>query len=120
MIRLKRLLLIFVVALAVPLQGTAAIAAGICMPFGHHDAPAAQAHDYAQQGGVADSQGAADTDQGGAHCGPCVACCGTAASIAPAFDLSASVPTGARVEAHPAAEPARMLSGVLDRPPLAL
>lgn len=112
MTRLKRLLLIFLIALAVPVQGTAAVAADICMTSGAHDTSAVHTHGHSHHGDVGDSGGAADSAQAGAHCG-------MAASMPPAIVLAVSAQADAGIEVHPAAEPVRMLSGALDRPPLA-
>lgn len=123
MIRLKRLLLLFLIALAVPVQGFAAVKSGICMTFGHHDAPASAAiHDAAvthDHGAPAQAQ-EPDAGESSAHCGPCVACCGAAAFIAPAAVLRAHLPTIFHVRAHPFAEPDSVSPAALDRPPLAL
>ena len=81
-----RLLVAFALALAIPLQGAAAVTAGICMAIGHHDAAGAPApHDHgAEDGHHADhSMPGDDGGSDSAHCAPCVACC-AAASIAPA------------------------------------
>jgi hypothetical protein len=120
---LTRLLLLFLIALAMPVQGFAAIQSGICMTFGHHDAPArAATHDASVMHGHDGPAQAhdADSDESSAHCGPCVACCGAAASIAPAMVSVAALPVVARIQVHPDAEPDSLLPAALDRPPLAL
>lgn len=123
MIPLKRLLLLFLIALAVPVQGFAALESGICMAFGHHDAPASSAiHDAA----VAHDHGApvyahdADPGESSVHCGSCVACCGAAASNAPAMVSGAGLPATGRIRVHPDAAPGSVPPAALDRPPLAL
>lgn len=122
MIRLKRLLLLSLIALALPVQGFAAVKSGICMTFGHHDEPATAAihdapvaHDH---GSLAQSD--MDPGESSAHCGPCVACCGAAAFIAPAAVPGADLPATFHVRAQPFAEPDSVLPAALDRPPLAL
>ena len=118
--RLKRLLLILVLAFAVPGQGLAAVSAGICMALSHHDAPAALGgHDHGQHGGGGADSGTADADQGDAHCGPCAACCGTASISSSVVPLGSDAPRAA-IEMHPVTQPARFLLDGLDRPPLAL
>jgi hypothetical protein len=82
------------VALVVPLQGMASVAAGQCMALGHHQDAGEYGH--AQDNGNAHdhdshSHAAGDkqADEGGtnAHCGPCTACCASA-SIASLSDVS--------------------------------
>lgn len=117
-----RLLVAFALALAIPLQGAAAVTAGICMAIGHHDAAGTPAqHDHgAQDGHHADDS--MPHDEGGsdsAHCAPCVACC-AAASIAPAARVFLlQDPPAAAVAALPYLHPG-FLPEKLDRPPLAL
>lgn len=100
-------------ALAVPLQGFASVAAGQCMAFGHHhqDAGSQDHEHHAHDDG---------TDEGKSpHCGPCTACCASA-SIAGAAPLSL-LPSASHLKyaflplAPPGVEPQRF-----DRPPLAL
>lgn len=123
MIRLKRLLLLFLIALAIPVQGFAAVKSGICMTFGHHDASVSAAiHDAAvtHDHGAPAQADDADPGESSAHCGPCVACCGAAASIAPAMVSSADHPATGQIRVHPDAGPGYGLPAALDRPPLAL
>ncbi|HEX2333004.1 MAG TPA: hypothetical protein VHI32_07515 [Burkholderiales bacterium] len=78
------------VALVVPLQGMAAVAAGQCMALGHHEdggehnsshAHAPDSHSHADSGKpVGESETNAD-------CGPCIACC-SSVSIAPLYGAS--------------------------------
>ena len=131
---LTRFLVALAVALAVPAQGYAAVAAGLCMALGHHqdaqaganehgthDHGAASAHNHA----AAPAHDVdADGDKSGkshdkAHCPPCVSCC-AAATIAPAAGIG--VPEMAPVAAVPSApySLAGILPEKLDRPPLAL
>ena len=111
-----RLLIAFVLALAIPLQGAASVTAGVCMAVGHHDAGTPASHDH---GHDSDQSIPHDEDRDSARCAPCVACC-AAASIAPAAQVF--VP-----ESSPAAAIAALpylyfgfLPEKLDRPPLAL
>jgi hypothetical protein len=126
LIKILRLLVALVLALAIPLQGAASVTAGICMAIGHHDAGAPASHDHGGDATSHDHKGDADhhsapDDDGSdaAHCAPCVACC-AAASIAPAaqvFLLEDS--PAAAVAALPYLHPG-FLPEELDRPPLPL
>jgi hypothetical protein len=115
-VKILRLLVALVLALAIPLQGAASVTAGICMATGHHDAGAPASHDH---GGDADHSHQHNDDPDAAHCAPCVACC-AAASIAPAAQvfLPEDSPAAA-VAAVPYLHPG-FLPEKLDRPPLAL
>lgn len=131
---LTRFLVALAVALAVPAQGYAAVAAGLCMALGHHQDAQAGSNDR----GTHDHGAASASDHGAAaahdpgtdgdkpekshdkaHCPPCVSCC-AAATIAPA--AGTGVPEIAPVAAV-ASSPyslAGILPEKLDRPPLAL
>jgi hypothetical protein len=121
MIRFKRLLLLLLVAVAVPFQGAQAAADGICMAFGHHDAPGQFAdHEQVLAGSMdADSAGS-EAEQGDAHCGPCVSCCGFASIAAPVVVPTVAIAPACAIQVHYAQGFARVLPGSLDRPPLAL
>jgi len=102
MLPVKLLRLIAVIAaLVVPLQGIAAVAAGICMSMGHHQSAAADGghgeqghdgHDHATHSHSDTGEAsAADFGEGKPHCGPCMACCASASIAGPvAFPISAS------------------------------
>ena len=110
-----RLLLAFALALAVPLQGFAAVAGGICMANEHNDgAPHSHDGDGATQ--AHDSEQAPDSS---AHCPPCVACCAAAAISSPAALIIADTGTDTVSAATPASFAGIQLD-TLDRPPLAL
>lgn len=117
--KLARLLLLLVLAFTIPVQGLAAATAGLCMSLGHHGWATAAPHDHGtdHESGVAESH--ADQSAEGAHCAPCVACCG-AASIAPA--TAVFIPDRRPAIAIAGAPPAfaGVLPHQLDRPPLAL
>ena len=111
-----RLLLALALAVAVPLQGFAAVASGICMANEHHDG-APQSH-----GGDGTHPHEHDNEQApttNAHCPPCVACCAAAAisSAAPLFiaDESSNAVDSATPASFYGVQPDQ-----LDRPPLAL
>lgn len=80
-LKLARLLAVLV-ALVVPLQGMALVAAGQCMALGHHqgtgDAHEHDAHSHAD-GGKYPQDGEMNS-----HCGPCTACCAPASMAPPA------------------------------------
>jgi len=107
--KLARFLLVLALAFALPVQGVAAVSAGLCMELGHHDGAATPSH--AHDGGT---DSAAD-----AHCGPCVACC-AAASISSGTTAFPGVPTAAEVAAPGLTAPPDFLADRLNRPPLAL
>lgn len=127
-LRLFRLLAV-ALALVVPLQGMAVVAAGQCMAFGHHEAAgydshgqAPNGHDHAAHSHADGTPGTAQTDEGdgsGAHCGPCTACCASA---------SITGPSGVSILPSPSKAayvfwqfpPIGVQPDGLDRPPLAL
>lgn len=116
--KLARLTLTLTIALLVPLQGMASVAAGLCMTFGHHDmAPAAQ--DHGHDHGNGDPQHDAEDAPGGAHCPPCVACCASAAISSSDRVFTPESPAVSATAVLP-----HFVSGAppenLDRPPLAL
>lgn len=122
--KLLRWFILFAVTLAVPVQGIAAVGAGICMAMGHHVAAAAGAadHDHPEPGphghGASHEQGPAQPS-GEAHCPPCTSCC-AAAVISPAvlLPMPEGPPLGAVASLHPFV-PGALPAG-LDRPPLPL
>lgn len=128
---LTRFLVALAIALAVPAQGYAAVAAGLCMALGHHQDTQAGAnergtHDHAAAS-ASDHSAAAAHDDGDksekshdkAHCPPCVSCC-AAATIAPAAGIGVpEIPPVAAVPSAPYSL-AGILPEKLDRPPLAL
>lgn len=118
-----------VIALVIPVQGMAALAAGLCMSFGHHDTVAADqghaahAHDADDHGHDEAGAGApvADTgdDSHAAHCGPCTGCCTSASIAGPVVFTIAAPPTHPEyvISQHP---PLGFQPGGLYRPPLTL
>ena len=124
--RLSRPLIVMLLALTVPMQGFAAVAAGVCMALGHHEGAAQEEHQH--EPGAAGAQGHGDhgdhaTNDGQStanpHCPPCVSCCAAAAitSFSPLV-----LPERRAVLAVSSLPP--LFSGVtlenLDRPPLGL
>jgi hypothetical protein len=85
-----RILALALLALAVPIQGMASVAAGQCMTLGHHQDAGAQGHAHDGDDGH-DHDVHSHTEDGkpagesGAnpHCGPCTACCASASIAAP-------------------------------------
>jgi len=127
--RFSRTLIALTLALAVPIQGAAAAAAGLCMALGHHDAGVAASHDHATDHGVrhahGDETGAghsheiSDNSLDNAHCPPCVACC--AAAVISSFPgIFVPEPPAASVIAAPGLSFSGIQPERLDRPPLAL
>jgi hypothetical protein len=129
---LSRIIAVLLVAVALPLQGLAAVTAGQCMSFGHHEHSAGyenhgQEHGQPSDGAVAHDHAAHshdDAKDGGtathsAHCGACTACCASA-SIAGRASLSIpSSPAAAEYVFSQLPPPGFQPDG-LDRPPLAL
>lgn len=126
-----KLLMLLVLAVAVPAQGIAAVTAAFCMAMGHHQGKVAGAaventdggHDHAaMMAGQPQTPGdsPAPEKQAAKHqCPPCVSCCAVGA-IAPEPQVALpDAPPGAAIAALDYA-----VSGVLperlDRPPLAL
>jgi hypothetical protein len=118
-LKLLRILLLIAIALAVPLQGLAAVSAGLCMASGHHHsehAPAGHDHDM---GSIDHEQPAEDTSGSNSHCPPCVSCC-AAVAIAPAPEPR--LPSVAPAAPVPSKQysMAGFLPEQLDRPPLSV
>ena len=128
---LFRFFAVLALALAIPAQGMAAVTAGQCMAFGHHqdgggsqdheDAKeGADGHDHAAHSHAADSE-AEQGDDGSknSHCGPCTACCASA-SIAGRAGLS--IPSSASYTKYIFSQfpPLGVQPHGLDRPPLAI
>lgn len=115
---LVRLLVVVLVALAVPVQGALAVAAGQCMALEHHDG--GDGHDHAshsdsEQAGSEQADGGAEN----AHCGPCTACCASASMAGPAALTILSAASNAPYLFSPFPPIGVQPDGV-DRPPLAL
>jgi hypothetical protein len=118
---LSRLLFVALLSLLVPLQGALAVSAGQCMALEHHDAPAdhdANAHDHEASAHDHAAAGHDDGEAKGSHCGPCVACCASAA-MAASYE-SVSLPEAPTASIEGAAPPSFTGSppDSLERPPL--
>lgn len=121
---LLRVLVIALLSLAAPIQGIAAVQAGLCHELEDHGAP--PLHDHATGGHVHDP-GTAHHHHGGdgsdrsaqdAHCPPCVSCCAATAIASFPPVLDPHQPANALIAASPASfdgPPPHLL----DRPPLA-
>src|SRR5262245_27835841 len=112
-------LVVVLVALAVPLQGVAAVTAGMCMAMGNHDAgQCAQVAD-SHHDDSASHHKHSDADHSKPHCAPCVACCAAVAIPSRASLFVPDRPALSRMAAASAS-----FTGIspdhLDRPPLAL
>jgi hypothetical protein len=126
--RITRLLFVAFLMLAVPLQGALAVSAGQCMALEHHDAPAdhgagahdhdANAHEHDANAHDHEAAGHDDGESRGSHCGPCVACCASAA-MASSYE-SVFLPQGPTASIEGAAPPSFTGSppDSLERPPL--
>ena len=116
-----RILAVALLILAIPVQGLAAVSAGMCMAMGGHDGHhSTSAHDHGDASVAHDHEHAASQDQqSNAHCPPCASCCATAA-IAPT--TGTVLPEAPLVAAIATAQYwiAGVLPRNLDRPPLAL
>ena len=116
--------LAFGLMLLLPVQGMAAVVAGQCMMFGHHQDSAAQdhhqhAHDDADGHDPHVAHKHADEGQKKSHCGPCTACCASAFIAAAHWPLILPAPsdTGYFFAQFP---PLGVQPDGLFRPPLAL
>ncbi len=114
------------IAIVLPVQGMAAVMAGLCMTMGHHEAMQAadgDSHDHSSEAAAAHheapSSGQASEDEKFAHCGPCTACC---ASVSIAGPLGIALPLSISSAPHVSAQypPPSVPLAVLDRPPLAV
>ena len=117
-----RVLISLLLALAIPIQAMAGVAAGICTTLGHHEQSLPALHDHAShEDSAAHHHGDEPSDQatGNAHCPPCAACCATTAISSSVLIL---LPDGAAAGEIAVRLPS--YSGIqpdgLDRPPLAL
>lgn len=127
---LFRFLAILLLALTIPVQGMASVAAGQCMASGHHqDGAVPQSHEHGQQDADGDDHAAHPHDDAGttqgdentsnSHCGPCTACCASASIAGPAGLSILSSPSNVAYAFSQLPPPGVQPDG-LDRPPLAL
>lgn len=118
-----RILAATLLALAVPLQGMASVAAGQCMAFGHHQDADDQDqghHGHELGAGGHDHPAEKHADEGkSSHCGPCAACCASASMAAPAAPSILSSPSLVDY-LFVQLEPPGVELQRFDRPPLAL
>jgi hypothetical protein len=126
-----RFLAVLVLALTIPAQGMAAVMAGQCMAFGHHqdnggnqDHEQAQdgtdGHDHAAHSHPADAEARhGDDGSKNSHCAPCAACCASASIAGPAGLSIPSSPSNAKYVFSQLPSPGVQPDG-FDRPPLAL
>ena len=125
-----RTLAVLLLAVALPLQGLAAVSAGQCMAFGHHEQNAGQendghahdgagAHDHAEHAHADGAPEQAGEGSKSPHCGPCTACCASASIAGPGGISIPSSPSAAKYVFSQSAPPGFEPDG-LDRPPLAL
>jgi hypothetical protein len=130
-----RLLLLLMVAVAVPVHGALAITVGQCRALEHtggdsggheaagHGAATADSHDHQQHTHPASgSESLADSDDPASsesHCGPCSACCASAAITGPVQPQLLNE-VFALLDLSPDEQPISIRLAGLDRPPLAL
>lgn len=115
-LRLIRVLAVLV-AVVLPLQGMATVAAGQCMALGHHQDAGSEAADHAHP--AEPDTGHADEAADNGHCGPCTACCATA-SIAVADRIPLLPAAAEAAYAFRQSSPPGVDSDSLYRPPLSL
>ena len=123
---LARMLLVILVALAVPLQGALAVTGGQCMALEQHDGVPA-GHDHAAHSHAVDSHADeagtvhdhADEGAGTGHCGPCTACCASA-SIAGPQSFNIAFPASYSSYVFWQFPSIAVQPGGVERPPLAL
>ena len=113
-------MLAVLVALVVPIQGMASVAAGQCMALGHHQDAGdnGDGHDHGAQS-HADNGKHAEENGADAHCGPCAACCASV-SIAPLSDVSILPPSTIAQYVFLQFLPIGVEPGGVYRPPLPL
>jgi hypothetical protein len=117
---LLRLLAVVLLGLVVPAQGMASVAAGQCMALGHHQDAGDGDHEHPHDGAHEhDNAAMQDDETADAHCGPCVACCGSFSIAAPVSILLIALPSSEPHLFSPFPPLAVQPQG-LDRPPLAL
>jgi hypothetical protein len=120
----SRLLITLLLALTIPVQTIAAVAADICSSLGEphhatavHDHAAGQGHDGTA--GHHHSDEPSDQSTGSAHCPPCASCCTATAISSPVAILIPESPAAGQIAVRPLSFSGIQPDG-LDRPPLAL
>jgi len=113
---LFRLFAVAVLAVTLPLQGMASVAAGQCMAAGHHHD--AGAHDHAAHE-HSDHGGSTHKGEKHAHCAPCAACCASASIAGQVALLLLPSASNTKYLFSPLPPLAVEADGI-DRPPLAL
>ena|SRR5688572_24595318 len=114
-----------VIAIVLPVQGMAAVVAGVCMAMGHHEGvhtASSEAHDHSSHTASEHDEtpsSEATEDAKSAHCGPCTACCASASIAGTTGIALPSLPSAAPYIFAQYPPPSVPLEG-LDRPPLAL
>ncbi|HSA88741.1 MAG TPA: hypothetical protein VLF42_02465 [Burkholderiales bacterium] len=123
-LRFARLLAV-VVALVVPLQGMALVAASQCMALGHHQDAGDNGHAHSDGDGHdhgqshADGEKPAEENGTGVHCGPCAACCASV-PIAALSEVSILPPPPIGQYVFSQVPPSGMEPDGVYRPPLPL
>jgi hypothetical protein len=118
MLQRLRVLVSLALFVAVPVQGIAAVAGGLCMASAGQGTGAAS-HAHGGDAGESGHQHEPEAGSTASHalCGPCVACCASAAIIG-----DAAIPVPFAIESAPLVfsqpPPATLRRDRLDRPPL--
>jgi hypothetical protein len=113
-----RIVAAVLLALIVPVQGIAAVAAGQCMEFGHH-AGGTDDHEHGEHSHGDDGPLNAEHGDKNSRCGPCAACCASASIAGPAGIAILSSPSNVKYFFSQLPPPG-VKPDSLDRPPLAL
>lgn len=118
MVRGHRILLTFLLALLLPLQGLAATTMLLCGPAHHAPASAATPghHAAAHDAGAATHEHHAGTQPSGGQCSACAACCMSTAII-PATLALPMLPVMAVYAMRSFAVPVAVVTSGLERPP---
>jgi hypothetical protein len=119
-----RTLVVILLALMVPLQGMAAVVAGLCLVMGHHQDQgqnSGDGHTHAHDAHTDDHAGPSGKHDDGnnSHCGPCAGCCASASIAGPAGLPIPAAPANAKYVLFQLLPRGFQPHG-LDRPPLAL
>ena len=128
--KVLRLIAVLVLAVSLPVQGMATIAAGQCMAMGHHQDAGSHdhqahghdgvdSHDHASHSDHNSIPGHDNQDSKSAHCGPCTACCASASMAAFVATVIPSSPSNTKY-AFSQLLPSGFEPEGVDRPPLAL
>jgi hypothetical protein len=123
-----RLVAVLLLALTIPVQGTAAVAGAQCMALHHQDGAGqedhahgtgADGHDAAPHAHAGDAAATHEDDGSNNHCGPCTACCASASIAGTVGHSILSSPSNTKYVFFQSLPPGVAPDGLF-RPPLAL